>query len=147
MPIDRYRFFTNCCLWVLLASVVGRQRQPPRATIAGQVTYQGKPVAFGDIVFEPIGDKWKGFYCQHKIIDGKYSINENGPIVGKNRIEIHGYRQTNQVVPDISGRRLNEAPAMANGLLPYIPSEYNDQSDMTIDIVAGQNENRDFQLK
>jgi hypothetical protein len=124
----------------------GCQRRPPRARISGTVSYKGEPVAFGDIVFEPT-EAWKEFYCQGQIIDGKYSIEQHGPVVGKNRVEIHGFRQSEQLVPDIAGRRLDEKPTMAKGLIPYIPAEYNDMSQLSIDVAAGANVNIDFDLK
>lgn len=123
----------------------GCARKPPRAQVSGEVTYQGTPVPYGDIVFEPV-DQWQGFYCQAKIIDGRYAMDTKGPVVGKNRVEIHGYRFTEQIVPDISGKKLDEAPAMTKGLIPYIPPQFNDQSEITVDVVAGENQGMNFHL-
>lgn len=144
LPACRNWGLIGLCGLVILC--IGCARKPPRAQVSGVVTYQGEPVPLGDIVFEPV-DGWKEFYCQGEIVNGKYEFKKHGPVVGKNRVEIHGYRQTNEVVPDVSGKRLDDKPAMTHGLIPYIPVEHNTSSQITVEIVAGENLNVDFHLK
>jgi len=123
--------------------------EPDRAHVSGKVTYQGKPVDFGDIVFVPSGasaTKWKGFYCQGGITNGHYAIVAHGPVVGRNRVEIYGYKRTGQKMPDIAGKNLAETPKVVEVLVPNIPPRYNLASEMNVEIQPGRNDGIDFEL-
>ena len=130
-----------------LASFGCGPRQPERSIISGVVTYKGELVPYADIVFEPVDQpEWEGFYCQGQVINGKYELLKNGPVVGKNRVEIHGYRMTNQKAPDVSGRKLDEAVPMIQGLHPYLPAKYNDATELEIEVLSGPNIDVNFKL-
>lgn len=123
------------------------EREPHRAITSGSVTYQGEAVPFGDIVFQPLSQDADKSFAQGKIIDGKYSFDAaHGPIVGKNLVQIHGYKMTGRKRLDIAGKSLSEAPAMIDELVPYIPTKFNEASELTVEIKSGANENVNFDL-
>jgi hypothetical protein len=132
---------------ILLGTGGCGEKQAERATISGSVTYQGEPVAFGDIVFQPTSGAAGRAFAQGKIVGGKYSLDvDHGPVVGKNIVQIHGYRMTGRKRLDIAGKSLSEAPQMIDELVPYIPEKYNEGSELTVEIKSGANENVDFRL-
>jgi hypothetical protein len=132
---------------ILLGAEGCAEGQAERATISGSVTYQGEPVAFGDIVFQPTSVAPGRAFAQGKIVDGKYSLDAaHGPVVGKNIVQIHGYKMTGRKRLDIAGKSLSEAPQMIDELVPYIPEKYNEGSELTVEIKSGANENVDFKL-
>ncbi len=122
------------------------EAKPERATVGGRITFEGKPVDYGHIVFVPV-DSTEGYYSQTVIINGDYSMDEHGPILGKNRVEIHGHRKTGKTAPNISGVRLNESAQIAVVTEPYLPAKYNVASEITVEISPGENENVDFNLE
>ncbi|MEO2049437.1 MAG: hypothetical protein ABGX16_23005 [Pirellulales bacterium] len=137
--------------WALCLVTIGGcgTPEPDRAHISGKVSYQGKPVEFGDIVFVPSGDaakRWKGFYCQGSISGGRYTIVEHGPVIGLNRVEIHGYRRTGKKMPNIAGVSLDKPPKVVEALIPYIPPRYNTASELTVEILPGENDGVDFEF-
>jgi hypothetical protein len=132
----------------LLCAAVGcGEREPPRAIVSGSVTYQGQPVQFGDIVFQPLSPHAARSFAQGKIVGGKYSLDAaHGPLVGKNLVQIHGYKMTGRKRLDIAGKSLSEAPQMIDELVPYIPERFNEASELTVEIKPGTNENVNFNL-
>jgi hypothetical protein len=123
------------------------ERQPQRSVVSGSVTYQGEPVAFGDIVFQPLSDSAGHYFAQGKIVDGKYSLDAaHGPVVGKNLVQIHGYKMTGRKRLDIAGKSLSEAPQMIDELVPFIPDKFNEGSELTVEVESGVTENLDFNL-
>ena len=135
-------------LFVVLLFAEGcGEKQAERATISGSVSYQGEPVAYGDIVFQPVSAVPGRAFAQGKIVDGKYSLDTaHGPVVGRNIVQIHGYKMTGRKRLDIAGKSLSEAPQMIDELVPYIPEKYNEGSELKVDIKSGANENADFNL-
>ena len=122
------------------------EREPTRSVVSGTVTFQGKPVEFGDIVFQPVDGDWKKFYAQGKIVNGKYEFTRLGPVIGKNRVEVHGYKRTGKRTVDLAGKDLSKAPEVVEELVPYIPPEYNEGSTLTVEINPCVNENVNFEL-
>lgn len=119
---------------------------PERAKINGHVTYQGKPIDYGFIVFAP-RNSTDDYYSQATITNGEYSLEEHGPIVGTNRVEIHGFRKTGKKAPDIAAMRLGQETKMVEVTEPYLPAKYNVASELTVDIKSGANDNVDFNLE
>ena len=65
-----------------------------RVRISGQVTFEGKPVKYGNIVFEPDASKGNnGPQGYAKIVDGAYDTADagTGPCVGPQVVAIEGY--------------------------------------------------------
>ena len=70
----------------------------------------------------------------------------HGPLVGKNLVQIRGYKMTGRKRLDIAGKSLSEAPKMIDELIPYIPEKFNEASEITIEIKSDNNENVNFSL-
>ena len=79
-------------------------------------------------------------------MNGKHELLKNGPIVSENRVEIHGYRMTDQKAADLSCRKLDEAVPVIHGFDPYLPAKYNDATELQIEVFPGPDENVDFNL-
>lgn len=124
-----------------------RERPPTRSVASGRVSYQGKPVDFGDIVFKPKSADAGKWFAQGKISGGKYLLDaEHGPLAGQNLVQIYGYKMTGRKRLDIAGKSLSEKPQMINELVPYIPEKFNEASELTVEIKPGNNDNVDFSL-
>jgi hypothetical protein len=143
-----YAGFRAFCGWALLCMNTGCGERPPeRAVVSGSVTFQGKPVEYGDIVFQPLAEGAGKWFAQGKIINGKYSLDAvRGPLAGKNLVQIRGYRMTGRKRLDIAGKSLSEAPKMIDELVPYIPEKFNEASELTVEIKLGDNDNVNFFL-
>jgi hypothetical protein len=123
------------------------ERPPQRAIVSGSVTYLRKPVELGDIVFQPTSATAGKWFAQGKIVGGKYSLDAaHGPLTGKNVVQIRGYKMTGRKRLDIAGKSLSEAPKMIDELIPYIPEKFNEASELTVEIKAGDNDSVDFSL-
>ena len=98
--------------------------------VNGTVTYDGKPIADGDITFYPenksIGPEGG------KIKDGKYA--SKAP-EGKCKVEIRGSR----VVPGKKG------PMGEDWVESFIPDKYNDKSTLSAEVGVGK-ETHNFDL-
>ena len=112
-----------------------------RGAVSGTVRFNGEPVEDGKIVFYPAGDT-QGPPAIGLIIDGQYSLEvDDGPIVGRHRVEIQGLRQSDQQVPDMSGAaRTKLNPELVDRVLPFIPPEFNVRSTLKRDVTAGEQE-------
>lgn len=132
----------------MFASLVGCGERPPtRSIVNGTVSYQGKPVEFGDIVFKPRSADAGKWFAQGKISGGKYTLDaEHGPLAGENLVQIYGYKMTGRKRLDIAGKSLSEKPQMINELVPYIPEKFNEASELTVEIKPGNNDKLDFSL-
>jgi len=102
------RFYVKACLsaLVVLAGCGGRG-DVPRFDLSGTVTYDGKPVPAGFIVFEPetaAGNS--GPASQADIRDGKYrTLPGRGTIGGPHVVRIFGFDgQPYQIDEDIQGQ-------------------------------------------
>jgi hypothetical protein len=139
--------FRSICVLLVICIINGCGERPPkRAVVSGSVTYLGKPVEFGDIVFQPTSAAGKWF-AQGKILGGKYSLDAaHGPLAGKNHVQIRGYKMTGRKRLDIAGKSLSEAPKMIDELVPFIPEKFNEASELTVEIKSGDNDNVDFSL-
>jgi hypothetical protein len=87
---------------LLLTGTGCQERGPTRVRVTGSVTYEGKPVPYGNITFEPDTDKGnhgpQGFA---KIQDGKYDsdIAGTGPSPGPQTVVIEGYPELGRERP------------------------------------------------
>ncbi len=113
----------------------------PRATVSGNVTVDHQPLEVGSIAFYPV-EGTRGPSTGGNIQNGKYRIGlEKGVVVGRNRVEIQGFRKT--------GNRVRESPMrdeLVDEKVPLIRAEYNRQSTLVRDIKQGDNQ-LDFSLE
>lgn len=108
-------------------------------SVSGQVSLDGAPVVDGSISFAPTDGKGPSF--GGAIVSGSYAV--AAPTHGRKVVRVSAIRTT--------GRKVPEDPLIPNSPLvdetePYIPIEFNDQSTLTCDVVAGPN-SFDFNLK
>lgn len=114
--------------------------KPATYLVAGSVSFDGKPVKGGEIVFVPqvrtLGPD------AGRIADGKYSAWVKG---GKCRVEIRA-----SAIGPKSPRVIGPKPSMGAGApIPtnYISACYNDQSELTVEVSARARNVFDFQLQ
>ncbi len=129
---------TKCKLVCLLmiSTLVGctRHSDPLRAEVHGNVSLNGQPIQDGSITFMPVEGN-KGPTAGGAVKEGRYSISKaQGPIVGKNRIELHSARYTGRKFP-----RPWDATVMGDEVVDDFPSQFNTQSELVRGIEAGEN--------
>lgn len=104
---------------------------PKPAEVSGTVTFDGKPLGDGDIIFEdPDGSVTP---AAGKIVDGRYSVTV---VAGPKKVRINASKPATK--PD---------PVM--GMMPIeslIPTEYNLETKLTADLKPGKQE-ASFDLK
>jgi hypothetical protein len=112
-----------------------------RASVSGKVTFDGEPVKTGQIAFEPQG---QGRFGIAQIVDGAYQMPpQQGPTPGKYTVRITANRPLGKPVqpaPEVSGRPTGESYEQ------YIPAEYNQRSELTVEIGAEPNAVHNFAL-
>ncbi len=107
--------------------------EPERVTVSGTVTYDGQPVADGEVRFVPT----KGTEAPSSsavISGGAYKAEFKGGVpVGIHRVEIRGYRPK-------AGGAAEETPGMAAGETlkeQYLPAKYNAKSELELTVESG----------
>lgn len=139
----------SLCLIAVCLIGCGRSPGPQRVAISGEVLFGHEPLESGRIRFTPIEDT-KGPAAVAIVTDGIYVFDrENGPVVGKNKIQIES-------LPD-PGFDLDDEEAYAEAIrarkgrpvLPpeTIPPEYNERSNLVATISMDGETELDFELK
>ena len=107
-----------------------------RATVSGQVTLDGKPIALGSITFIPV-ERGPGKVTGGSIQEGQFRLDdEAAPAVGNYRVEIRATRKSGRMVrPAFAGPE-----EMVEGTEEAIAAKYNDQSTLEFEVKAGNNE-------
>ncbi|MEA1950147.1 MAG: hypothetical protein U9N87_02095 [Planctomycetota bacterium] len=112
-----------------------------REAIEGTVTFDGQPLAAGQISFLPMAGT-KGPTAGAAIKDGAFKIaSEGGTFAGKFRVEVTATRPSNRKVMD------PESGQMVNVPQQFIPAIYNRQSQLTADVKSGEDNSFPFELK
>jgi hypothetical protein len=126
---------------LLIALVCGSGCGSGQATVEGKVTFEGQPVEQGTIVFEPADGT--GAVAGGKIENGKYRLGTEEQLTPGNKIvRILAMRTT--------GKKIPAGPPAADDVMidevqQYIPSHYNVQSTLTVQVAAGKG-THDFEL-
>ncbi len=116
----------------------GKSIDPRRVEVHGTVTLDGEPVPDGSISFYPAAGN-KGVAAGGDLSKGSYRIpRDKGPMAGKNRVEIRS--------PYSTGREITIGRQKIKEHLDRIPAEYNRNSELEVDVQAGENL-FDFHLK
>ena len=117
---------------IVLASG-GCGRDTERLPLAGTVSWQGRPIQNGSIVFVPTAGH-RGPKIGAKIVDGGYEIEAHrGATPGAYRVEVRSEAGEYPHSPtDAQPRARKVAPR----LLLIIPPEYNAQSRVTVAVSA-----------
>jgi hypothetical protein len=105
---------------------------PSTYPVSGTVTFDGKPVSDGDILFVPL-DRRLGPDAG-KIVAGRYATRAKA---GKCRVEITAL----DIGPHT--KYVDNSPLAAN----YVPARYNDESELTAEVLAGGKNVFDFSLQ
>jgi hypothetical protein len=89
------RMLPMVALLFLLLHAAGCSKGPGRREIAGKVNYDGKPVVYGMIYFEPDSSKGhSGPQGAGEVRDGIYRTNPDyGPVPGPTLVRITGWDQ------------------------------------------------------
>ena len=109
---------------------------PPRFDVFGTAQYDGQLISDGDIVFLP--EDGKGRPDGGKIVDGKFRFSVTA---GKKRAEIRASRENPNKLVDSMTEPGKKVPARED----YIPARYNTNSELTLEVVSGENA-IDFEL-
>jgi hypothetical protein len=113
----------------------GSQSGPPIAGhgVSGEVTFRGKPLAWGTISFEPMGEADPMSLRSAEILDGKYEIPPSrGLSAGTYRVRITGGMDPADN-PALGG---GPVEGDANALKDRVPAQYNEKSTLTAQVKA-----------
>jgi hypothetical protein len=120
------------CALVACVAACGRPARPPRPTaeVTGAVTYDGKPLPEGTIIFSTPA---QGFFESFAIRDGRF---QGKACLGMRRIEIQAYRDSAPVPAGTPG-----FPSGGTWKENYLPARYSDMSDLKAEVTsAGPND-------
>jgi hypothetical protein len=125
---------------IVLMTVLGCSREP-RTSISGNVTFDGQPLAVGQIVFEPMSAGRLGIA---QISNGAYNMPAaQGPTAGKYVVRITANRPTGGKV---KAGRGSDSATMVDQYEQFIPAKFNDQSQLITEVAGEGTIVRDFTL-
>ncbi|MBW3539812.1 MAG: hypothetical protein KY476_06040 [Planctomycetes bacterium] len=130
-------------LLVLLLGCGGSDAGPPRVAVDGEVTFEGRPLEKGSILFIPAGES-RGPRTGAVVEAGQYRLpRERGPIVGQLRVEIRAESKLDYdtTEPTESVRHIGEPRPPG-----VIPPEYNERSILAVETTAEGPNSFDFHL-
>jgi hypothetical protein len=116
----------------------GGEEPLPRAAVSGTVTLDGQPLQEGVVRFVPI-DNTAGPKTSVIVSQGKFSADaEQGPIVGKHRIEIESTDDGGYAMDDEQAiQKLRESGVTRIDVV-RVPPNYNSHSTLTETVSADQ---------
>jgi hypothetical protein len=116
----------------------GGEAPLPRAAVSGTVTLDGQPLQEGVVRFVPI-DNTAGPKTSVIVSQGKFSADaEQGPIVGKHRIEIESTDDGGYAMDDEQAiQKLRESGVTRIDVV-RVPPNYNSHSTLTETVSADQ---------
>lgn len=115
----------------------GCQRGPALGTVSGTVTFNGEPLRYAYVVFQPIdppGTYGSAYTDETGEYTLRFSVNRDGAPIGKHQVSIRAAK--GDELPD-------DAPKTVRIRLP---EKYNDQTELVREVKAGHNE-FDFELE
>jgi hypothetical protein len=125
-----------------LSVAVGCGGAPETVDVSGKVTFDGEPVADGQIEFEPQGAGRMAFAA---ITAGQYATpRDRGVQPGNYLVRITASRPTGKKADADSFIR-DEAAAAINE--QFVPAKYNSASELQIEIEPAASAVHDFELK
>lgn len=143
--VAMHRFLCAFLLALCCLPAAGCRRDgPERAVVTGRVTYQGKPLAEGQIRFVPARGSeipTAGAF----VFDGRYTADGKGGVpVGTHKVMIEAYRIVGRAQPNEQiEQSLETAPARHQ----FLPPKYNAKTELEINIEPGAGRiTRDFDL-
>ena len=110
--------------------------------MTGTVTFDGKPIEMGQIVFEPQGP---GRMAVAPVRDGRYQINATqAPTTGVYLVRITAERLTDK--QGVTESRSLEDQIQTEEYEQYLPAKYNSQSELNIELTDSSGNTHDFAL-
>jgi hypothetical protein len=131
----------HLALWI--AAIMGCDDNPAVAPASGRVLYNGQPVPYGNVMFQPAQGQPAGAAIQP---DGTFRLSTfaeyDGAIIGPHKVSVACY--SSQRPSEKTKKAVGEA-TLGESLLPSRYA-YFDQSGLTADIPAEGNESLEFNL-
>lgn len=134
-----HRFAAWAAIPAACAAVAAPGCGPGGSPVSGAVSFDDAPVENGTISFVPADGKGPTF--GGVIEAGRYAV--VAPTPGAKVVRVSAVRPTGRTLPPDP---LVGETAPVDEIAAYIPEQYNDQSTLTCDVVAGPNK-FDFHLK
>ncbi len=116
--MDHFRQNIGTLIFTILC-LAGCNNQPGICVVAGSVTYQGKPIAKGEIVFADAKNIAPAAFG--KIEDGKYQVST---LAGEKKIRITAMQETGKTIDGAMGVKYPER-------VDLIPPKYNSATTLT----------------
>jgi hypothetical protein len=133
MSIRKMHWRNSGWLLTVLLALAGCGRSGPATyPVSGAVSYNGKPVPDGSIVFMSADNHLAA--DAGKIHDGRF---EFAAKAGKKKVEIRAVREVGKVIPSM-GVKARQS---------YIPATYNSESTLTAEVMPGGKNQFTFDLK
>ncbi len=105
-------------------------------SLSGQITFDGQPVPDGNIRLNPV-EGTPGVGGAAKIVNGAYEIAEgDGMLAGKHQVLISATRGTGRMV---RAENLDGGPSQTEYIEQYIPTRYNRDTELELDLEPGEN--------
>jgi hypothetical protein len=124
----------GCALLVTLSILGCSGDGLKRAAVSGKVLVDKVPLEEGAINFFPI-EGTEGPSVGGKVVNGDYHIpRSQGVIVGKNRVEIYGFKKSGRKVPDVFDKNI-----LVEERIDAVPADYNRKSTLVREIRDGDN--------
>jgi hypothetical protein len=120
MLVNRiYRFMVVALLLVSCGCSNGL----PVGEVTGKVTYQGKPVPFAAVEFQPVGDGKSslGWTDENGEYTAMYTLSHEGVLIGLHKVTLRTYAQEGQ----------SAAP---------VPAEYSGKAGVEFEVKPGSNQ-------
>ena len=122
------------------------ESKPDTATVRGKVTYQGKPVTTGRIVFNPVDGRRPAMASINE--DGTFELttfpgkSKDGAMLGEHIVTVKSTRTVGGEMPDEFSKEAKAAPAVMPKLEWLVPQKYSrkDTSPLKETVTEGQNE-------
>lgn len=130
--------FTCICAFVLFTGCGGSSNGPATFPASGKVTWDGEPLAEGNIIFEDA--EGKSASAAGKIVDGEFELQA---IAGRKKVVITASRE----VPGKTavGGAPDEPPVPA--IEQYIPADYNTKTTLEAAVSDSGSNEYQFDLK
>jgi hypothetical protein len=126
-----------------LAAAPGCDDNPPVAPVSGKVLYNGEPLPFGNIMFQPEQGQTGGAVIQP---DGSFRVSTfseyDGAIVGSHKVSIACYSAQS---PAAQAKRTGGEMSLGESLVPAHYS-FLDQSGLTAEVPPEGTESLVFEL-
>lgn len=127
---------------VAVFTVAGCHRGPQMAQVTGKVVYNGQPLTFGTVAFQPPSGQPAVGDIQS---DGTFALSTyrpgDGAVVGKHRVRVACYESQRPGTKPTGGEQ-----ALGKSLIPLNYTLF-DQSGLTAEVQAGENQPIVLELK